>query len=377
MTLAALLAVSPSMSPAEESDEVKNSKKKYRAIQMQIKDQEEKLRRARETEKSTLGAIDEANRKLNAARRELTECRVKLRATEEEMGRVSSEISSLRSRLDSRRQWMARKLRAMQRNRAQGDALLMLAASEDAADLIKRWRYLEELARYERGIIEDYKRGIADLAVKEAQLEGLKSRLASEEAAVKRAEEALSRDREEKQRILASVKQKRASYEGMLRELNEASRELQKLIEEEGEEDRFASKGFQGLKGRLPWPVNGKVALPYGTQKDPTFQTPVFRSGIYIAAPAGDSARAVFDGKVVFADWFKGYGQLVIINHGGGYHSLYANLSEIFLKEGDIISKRADVGKVGESSVTDQPSLYFEIRYKGKPLNPEHWLEKK
>ena len=80
---------------------------------------------------------------------------------------------------------------------------------------------------------------------------------------------------------------------------------------------------------------------------------------------------------MVFADWFKGYGNLLIINHGEGYHTLYANLSEIFFKVGDIIKVHDTVGKVGESGILNAPSLYFEIRYKGKPLDPVQWLKKR
>jgi septal ring factor EnvC (AmiA/AmiB activator) len=80
---------------------------------------------------------------------------------------------------------------------------------------------------------------------------------------------------------------------------------------------------------------------------------------------------------VVYADWFKGYGQLVIVNHGQGYHSLYGNLSEIFLKAGDIIERDTKIGRVGTSGMLDRPSLYFEVRYKGRPLNPSQWLARK
>jgi septal ring factor EnvC (AmiA/AmiB activator) len=359
------------------ADDLKNSKKRYRAIQMQIKDQEEKLKRTIKAEDATLSALDETNRRLNKTRRELKSYRARLNKTEKEISGVTAEISALREKLERHRRWMSRKLRAMQRYGKHGDVLVALAASEDAAGLMRTWRYLEELAAYERAIIEEHRETLASLDAKEAELEALRERLASEEAEIGRAEEELARESQKKRLILASVRKKKEAYEKMLRDLNEASGKLQKMIEEQERRKRFASKGFQKMRGSLPWPVEGRVALPYGAQKDPNFHTPVFRNGIYISARAGSSARAVHGGRVEFANWFKGYGQLVIVNHGGGYHSLYANLAEIFLKEGDIIGERVDIGRVGQSSVTEAPSLYFEIRYKGKPLNPVQWLEKK
>lgn len=359
------------------ADDLKNSKKRYRAIQMQIKDQEEKLKRTVKVEDATLSSLEETNKRLNEKRQELKEYRARLHKTEKDIGEVTAEISVLREKLERHRRWMARKLRAMQRYGKHGDVLVALAASGDAAELMKTWRYLEDLARYERAIIEEHRETLAALDSKEAELEALRARLASEETAISKAEEELAKEKEKKRLILASVRKKKQAYQKMLRDLREASEKLQKMIEEQERQKRFASKGFQKLRGSLPWPVEGRVALPYGSQKDPNFHTPVFRNGIYIAAPAGGHARAVHGGRVEYADWFKGYGQLVIVNHGGGYHSLYANLSEIFLKEGDIIRERVDIGRVGESSITNEPSLYFEIRYKGKPLNPVQWLEKR
>ena len=89
------------------------------------------------------------------------------------------------------------------------------------------------------------------------------------------------------------------------------------------------------------------------------------------------SAKAIYTGKVVYADWFKGYGKVIIVNHGGGYHSVYANLDEIYLKPGDIVKRHQAIGKIGNSGTINAPALYFEIRYKGKPLNPLQWLAKK
>jgi septal ring factor EnvC (AmiA/AmiB activator) len=376
LTAAAVLAVTLLAPGPAHADEIKKSKKKHRAIQMQIRDQEQKLKEAKEAEVNTLSALDTINRRLNEKRLELQEFRARLSETEKDIKKVSKEIEVLNRKIDRHKQWMSRKLRSMYRNGRYGDIILIMAASEDTSDLMKRWRYLEELAQHERSMIEDHRNNLFALNAKEEHLTGLRDRLASEEEAVRKSEAGLARQKDNKQQILATVKKKREAYEKMLKDLQEASAKLQKLIEEAEKKKKFASKGFRKLKGNLPWPLKGKVAIPYGSQKDPTFNTPVFRNGIYIAAKPGDRAKAVHAGRVEFADWFKGYGQLVIVNHGSGYHSLYANLSEIFLQEGDIIEDRIDIGKVGDSSVIDRPSLYFEIRYKGKPLDPEQWLKK-
>ncbi len=377
ISVAVLVLVALGAAGISAAQDLRQTQKKYKEVQRGIKAHEEKLKKAREAERSTLGALDSTNRKLSKVRRELGRYREELRKTEGQIKSVNAEIAALNAKLQRRRDWMTRKLRAMHRTGRYGDVIAVLGASQDADELLRRWRYLESLAEYERALIEDHRKTIRALDDKEKELEGLRQRLAAEEDRVFRAEQDLAREKARKQKILASVKQKKAAYERMLRELRAASKKLRKVIEDSARDKRFASKEFRKRKGALPWPVYGRVAIPYGTQKDPTFKTPVFRNGIYIASGPGSVARAVHAGKVVYADWFKGYGQLIIVNHGGGYHTLYANLSEIFLREGDIIKGSDEIGRVGDSSVTERPSLYFEIRYKGKPLDPVQWLRRK
>jgi septal ring factor EnvC (AmiA/AmiB activator) len=218
---------------------------------------------------------------------------------------------------------------------------------------------------------------VAVLKARQDTLASLRARLAAEAGEVENAKNELAGSRLKKEQVLASIRRETAQQKKMLGELRETSRKLMEMLKESEATSEFAGKGFRGLKGRLPWPVSGRVTVPYGTSQDPRFKTPVFRNGVYIAAGEGAVARAVHKGEVVFADWFKGYGRLVVLNHGEGYHSLYANLSEIFLKPGDIIENMGEIGKVGESGLLERASLYFEIRYKGKALDPTQWLTRK
>ena len=172
----------------------------------------------------------------------------------------------------------------------------------------------------------------------------------------------------------------RSSYEKMARELKDSSVKLKKIIMEQEKKVVPASvtgKGFRNMKGALPWPIDGKVLVPFGKYKDPKYNIPVFKNGIEIKTKTGATASSVHGGRVVYADWFKGYGQVLIINHDKGYHSLYGNLTEIFYKAGDIISKGRNVGIIAEKGLLNVPTLYFEIRYKGKPIDPLGWLKQK
>jgi septal ring factor EnvC (AmiA/AmiB activator) len=345
-------------------------------MQKEMETHKEKLEQAKRHEHSVLEDLDATNRRLAEIEANLRKQQQRLRTTQSEMRKIEKEIAATSGELERKKKWMKMRLRAMHRYGQSGDVLLLLTSTDDMAGLMRRWKYLEKISLRERKVIEDFSENLKGLGEKEKQLEVLTSQLRRDEERIRLSEAALSEKKRDKETVLASVRREKSTHEKLIRELQESSKRLLDIIRKLEEKETYEGKGFPALKGSLAWPVNGKVAIPYGSQKDPKFNTPVFRNGIHIKTDEG-SVRAVYSGKVVFADWFKGYGNLVIVNHGEGYHTLYGNLSETFLKVGDIIRVKDVVGKVGESGLLNAPSLYFEVRYKGKPLDPMQWLKRK
>lgn len=359
----------------------KNPKEQYQKIQREIESHKEKLEKIKKQEYSTLEDIDRVNRRLDTIISELRKQRKRIEGINAEIRRVEADKSEKEKEIEREKAWLIRKLRALQRYGNSLDVMILLTSTDDVGEIMRRWKYLERISLYEKKAIEDYSRNLEQLKQQEQQLKELNERLRRDEERIKLNEASLLENKKEKETLLASIRREKSSHEKMIRELNEASKKLLDLLreiekKEREKEDVYTGKGFPGMKGRLPWPVNGRVAIPYGSQVDPRFNTPVFRNGIYIET-GDETVKAVSGGKVVFADWFKGYGNLMIINHGEGYHTLYGNLSETFFKTGDIIKEREVIGKVGESGMLNGPSLYFELRYKGKPLNPLQWLKRK
>lgn len=349
----------------------------YKKMQREIKAHKEKLEKAERREHSILADLEQTNRELSLVEAELRKYRKRLKNTGSEISKVEAEISLSRSSIDRQREWIKRKLRAMQKNRYPGDIVMLLSSTEDVSQLMKSWKCLEYITLYENRLLNTYRDNLKDFHEKEKQLMILKAELVKNEERVRSQETDLAGKKKDKEDLLASVRKEKSSYGKMLKELKEASKRLLEVIREAEKTDTYHAKGFSRLKGTLPWPVEGKLAIPYGSQRDPQFNTPVFRSGIFIQTGEGLYAKAVHTGKVVFAEWFKGYGQLMIVNHGDGYHTLYGSLSEIFSKVGDIINVGQIIGRVGNSGILNAPGLYFELRYKGKPLDPLQWLKKR
>lgn len=364
-----LLACSPLLWAATPREE-------YRKIKKEIRRNEEKIQKVERRERSILSDLEETGKKLSIVETELRKFRKRLNNTKLQISRIEAEISLNKDRIDKQREWLKRKLRAMQKYSYPGDIMLLLSNTEDVSQLARSWKNLEYIALYENGILNSYKRNLESLQRKENELKGFEAELAKNTEKVRSKESELAGHKAGKETLLASVQKEKSSYKKMLRELKAASKRLLKVIQE-SEKDTYRAKGFARLRGKLLWPVKGKIAIPYGSSRDPRFNTPVFKSGIFIKTGENINAKAVYAGKVVFADWFKGYGQLMIVNHGNGYHTLYGSLSEIFSRVGDIINRGQIIGRVGDSGIVDAPGLYFEVRYKGKPLDPLQWLKKR
>jgi septal ring factor EnvC (AmiA/AmiB activator) len=353
-----------------------NPKEQYRKIQKEIETHKEKLEQARRHERSVLEDLDGMNRRLSETEADLRRQQQRVRQTETDIYKVEKDIAVARGELQRKKKWLKVRIKAMQRYGQSGDILFLLTSTDDMAGFMRRWRYLEKISFRERKGIEEYGESLKKLNEKEKRLQTLRAELKSGEERTRLTEVSLAEKKKERQKLLASVRKEKSTHERLYRELQESAKRLLEVIRQLEEKDTYEGKGFPALRGSLAWPVSGRVAIPYGSQKDPKFNTPVFRNGVYIKTEDA-SVKAVYSGKVVFADWFKGYGNLVIINHGEGYHTLYGNLSETFLKVGDIIKGKDVIGKVGESGIVNAPSLYFEVRYKGKPLDPMQWLRRK
>jgi septal ring factor EnvC (AmiA/AmiB activator) len=357
-----------------------NPKKELKEIQKRLLQEKRKIKLSIKKEKSILEEIEHINKVLSKKLKELQYYNERLAQIRSKIKELENEIALLNIKLDKRKDLLKQRLRSLYKHQ-HGEIASILISAKDYQDLTRRIRYISLLAYYDSKLMKTYNEEINELNVKKNRLAILQKELEINKSNVKKKADEMEAERKKKDQLLASIRKKRDSYEAMVKELEESSKRLRNMIKKL-ESARLppsimGKKGFVALKRRLPWPINGEVIVPFGKYKDPKFNISTFRKGIEIRADIGDIVLSVAGGRVVYANWFKGYGLLLIINHGGGYHTLYAHLSEIFHKTGDIIKSRQAIGKIGETGLLNEPSLYFEIRYKGKPVNPLQWLRKK
>lgn len=174
--------------------------------------------------------------------------------------------------------------------------------------------------------------------------------------------------REEKRALLKSIQNQKVVYQRVIGELENRAKEFQGFIEKLEKEKSLLAYGKtkgEPVKGKLIPPVQGKV-ISFFKEKG--------QNGIEIKAPAGTEIRAVLPGRVLYADWFKGFGNLVIIDHGDHIFTVSAYSSQLLKKEGDAVAQGEPIALVGSSGSLKGPCLYFEIRRNGKPEDPMQWI---
>lgn len=255
----------------------------------------------------------------------------------------------------------------------------VLFSSDSYMTLLKRYRFMQLMMKNDISIINEYKDNLAALGSNIKQLNSARDTKEelNKDLAIKL--KAAKSEQERKNRLLASIMNSKTLQEKALKEMEKSSVEIGKIIVNlENSLPRKAAGGaggnFTSLKGRLDLPADGEIVAFFGKRRDPKFNTVIFQKGIEVAAHSGAEIRAIFGGKVLYADWFRGYGKIVIIDHGEGYYTLSAHASEIYKKVGDEVRTGNVIALVGDTGSLKGPYLYFEVRHKGKPVDPLDWL---
>lgn len=324
-------------------------------------------------------AISEANRRL----RELGAERDKVQA---ELTRITTEAGTLRAHLDGRQSELARLLQARY-TEGERSFLRVLLSGGDPQRIARGLVYQSYLARAQAKAIEELHTDLERLRVLEGSVRSKSAALAEIEAQSRAERDALHTRAAERRRVLAQASDeiRRSRRDLSAAQRNEAR--LARLVEEiaraarptprprHSERDAAPVVGtFGGLKGRLRTPVRGDFAGRFGGSSRSASPSP---KGLFIRAPEGAEVRAVAPGRVVFADWMRGYGNLLILDHGDGYLSIYGNNESVLKRVGEGVHAGDTVATVGASGGNDTSGLYFELRHQGKAFDPMPWLQAK
>jgi septal ring factor EnvC (AmiA/AmiB activator) len=380
------------------------SRDQLKEVQRELGRERQKVKEARRKEESLSRELSALEDDLKNKTRLLKDLDAKLRGSSQRIVRLSRDIEGTDARLQRTRSLLRQRLRAMYKQGRMGYVGVLLSA-DDFSGAGRRLKYLSALAAQDQRLIQTYNTSLTSLSEKRAEFARYKKEVAESTAKAAATRNQIVEEQRKYRVLLAKVREDKAGHLAAIKELEKSAKDLQALIARlQGEEERQrrASRAapkregargqgagteleeslelpddgrFERLRGALPWPATGTLASTFGRQEHPRFRTVTFNRGIEITAPQGRDIVAVADGTVIYADWFKGYGRLVILDHGSGYFTLYAHASDILIKTGESVSSGQVIARVGDSGSLEGPQLYFELRHKGKPQDPLVWLQ--
>jgi len=359
----------PSASPAA-TERPSTTDERLRRVRERKQSIERDVARLRGQERSLLADVERLELEVRLRSEQLRETQLVLHRASEQMDATLRRVRELDASVAQARPQLAARARALYKM-GELSYVRMLLSVEQPADMLRGYRFVSALARRDREKMAALRANLATLAATRDDLQRKTREAMSLRAELDRARRALEADRQRKSELLTSIVEKKETHAAYLQELEEAEGKLGQLLSGLGAAD--IDVPITVFKGALPWPARGRVRVAFGRHKHPRFETYTLHNGIEIEAPVDTPVTAVHDGTVAFADQFLGYGLMVIIDHGGKNHTLYAHLAEARVRPGQHVSAGDVVGTVGASGV-DGPGLYFEIRSQGKPQDPQEWL---
>ncbi|HET7752348.1 MAG TPA: M23 family metallopeptidase [Anaeromyxobacteraceae bacterium] len=358
IALAAALALALAADPAAQLESVRARRAAEEAAARALSSREASL----------LGALDDAQRALAAASAESSRAEAERAVAEEALRVARAESDQVEAKLTQRLEVLRPRLEARARM-SRMSALRLIAGSGSLSDISRRRFLLDRILARDAALLREARALKDDREKARAQHEAAASRLvALATQATQRRDEA-ARRREEQEALLRSIRSEKGVHARAAAEAAEQERRLSLLLV--GVEP---GRGFAGLRGRLPLPAPGRIEAGYGRVVDPRFNTVTQHPGLDIRAPEGTPVRAVADGRVVHAGWFRGYGNIVIVDHGDGYHTLVAHLGSMRTAVGEEVEAGTVLGTVGDTGSLKGPFLYFEIRERQRPVDPTPWL---
>jgi septal ring factor EnvC (AmiA/AmiB activator) len=361
-------------------DKIEQERKNLEKLRGSI---EEKKRRAGEAEKkreSVLQGIQSLDERLVRHRQDHQEIRRKLKKKDREIEEMNSQLEALEKSIAERHDAIAARLR-VQYVEGRFGHLKSLLASASYGDFHRRFQYLSSMSQREFAIMEKYRSDAKRMTEMEREREEARRRILAYKMSTEHKLTQIQSLKKEKRVYLAKITQEKESYDRAVEELERSAARVDSLLRELEARRRAVPRppgsGLRALKGTLLWPADGQVVSRFGRQKHPTFNTYIQRKGIEIRAAEGSIIRAVLPGTVVYADWLKGYGLVIIADHANGIFSLYAHASKLLTEVGARIEAGQTIGETGDTGMTGENTLYFELREGAEPVDPLLWLSKR
>lgn len=368
---------------ASQQDQLDNLRKRIAAMQREMDN-------TSESKADAADALRESERAISNSKRTLAILAQQQRAADRKLGELQTQRQHLDSNIEEQQSLLGKLLYQQYLGGAQ-EYLGLVLSGRDPDQIARDLRYYQYIARDRADWLTALRDNLTELdAVSQAarkqraELEALRAEQAAQQ-------KTLEREQQTRKKMLGKIslqlRQQRREINRLQRDENRLAQLVDKLTRmlaqsksgalfrnDDLPDNRFDGSPFAKLKGKLTLPVRGEVTNRFGAPRpDSTVQW----KGLFLRTSAGQAVKAIAAGRVVFADWLRGFGNLLIVDHGKGYMSLYGNNETLYKQVGDVLRGGDTVAAVGNSGGNEESGLYFELRHQSKPLDPVQWLATK
>jgi septal ring factor EnvC (AmiA/AmiB activator) len=365
-----------------------------KSIQQRIERLKEELEQSAEDRSEAADSLKHSERRISEVNRGLRDLRQKQDALLAELERLSGEARATEGEARAQEARLAELLRQRFRQRGDDGARLFLSG-KNLAEIQRRIKYFTYIGRARAALIETHRHNLEQLDALRRDTEARKHDLSNVAREREAQRQALEKEKSVRQGMLDKLSQRISQQRKEIGSLQRDEQRLGKLIDKlrnlaearkskqatvapkPGEKVRkvadasLAGLDFSRLKGKLAFPVAGEIVARFGEARPSG--GPAWK-GLFIRSRQGQEVRAVATGDVVFSDWLRGFGNLLIVDHGGGYLSLYSNNESLYKQAGTRVRAGDAVASVGNTGGQDEPGLYFELRHQGRPFDPMNWV---
>jgi murein DD-endopeptidase MepM/ murein hydrolase activator NlpD len=372
--------------PSSIDKRIEAQRKKTQAIQSQLHAKRTELHYATVRVNDLQGQLDQTNAAISRVNGDLDSLAAQQRSTERRLWWNTIQLNAARKSLKLHDDLLKHRLVDVYEHGDMG-YLSVLLASKSFTDFVERWEDLRLLIAANQRAVKDRRAAERKVSSAQAGLEGTQAALQQQQEAQRRARNQLATLAQERQNLVAVAAAQRRHVADQVAEIENLSAaeeaQLEALIIQRQRElaaQREAARraagivGTESAPGVLSWPVSGTITSPFGYRQNPFGGAPDFHPGLDIAAPMGTTVTAAASGTIISAGWYGGYGNYILIDHGGGMATGYGHLSQIFVSNGQQVQKGQAIGAVGSTGRSTGPHLHFEVRLNGKPTDPAAYL---